>query len=87
MAAVLSILSPEEQGDVIAAYRKRLTSPDRAIQLEAAKIWSLWEGETVTLLPTKSSASFGEEHLHWRLPGLKITISRILASWTVITSC
>lgn len=58
---VLSILSPEEQGDVIAAYRQRLTSPDKAVQLEAAKIWSLWEGETVTLLPTKSSASFGED--------------------------
>ncbi|CNL74290.1 prolyl aminopeptidase [Yersinia aleksiciae] len=58
---ILSILSPEEQGDVTAAYRKRLTSPDKAVQLEAAKIWSLWEGETVTLLPTKSSASFGED--------------------------
>ncbi|CNE96682.1 prolyl aminopeptidase [Yersinia nurmii] len=58
---VLSILSEEEQKDVIAAYRKRLTSPDRAVQLEAAKLWSLWEGETVTLLPTKSSASFGED--------------------------
>ncbi|ANI31840.1 proline iminopeptidase [Yersinia entomophaga] len=58
---VLSILSEEEQKDVIAAYRKRLTSPDRAVQLEAAKLWSLWEGETVTLLPTKSSVSFGED--------------------------
>ncbi|AJI93636.1 prolyl aminopeptidase [Yersinia ruckeri] len=59
--SMLSILSEEECHDVIAAYRKRLTSPDRAVQLEAAKIWSLWEGETVTLLPTKSSASFGDD--------------------------
>ncbi|ENA1773869.1 prolyl aminopeptidase [Yersinia ruckeri] len=59
--SMLSILSEEERHDVIAAYRKRLTSPDRAVQLEAAKIWSLWEGETVTLLPTKNSASFGED--------------------------
>ncbi|HIE3547993.1 TPA: prolyl aminopeptidase [Yersinia enterocolitica] len=58
---VLSILSPEEQGNVIAAYRKRLTSSDKAVQLEAAKIWSLWEGETVTLLPAKNAASFGED--------------------------
>ncbi len=72
---------------MIAAYRKRLTSPDRAIQLEAAKIWSLWEGETVTLLPTKSSASFGEEHFALAFARIEITISRILASWTVITSC
>jgi proline iminopeptidase len=58
---VLSILSAAERKDVIAAYRARLTSDDRAIQLEAAKIWSLWEGETVTLLPTEDSASFGED--------------------------
>ncbi len=44
-----------ERGDMIAAYRKRLTSPDRAVQIEAAKAWSVWEGETVTLLPDASS--------------------------------
>ena len=56
---ILSILSEEERKDVIAAYHKRLTSNDRAVQLEAAKIWSLWEGETVTLLPAEGSASTG----------------------------
>ena len=40
-----------ERGDLKAAYRKRLTSADRAVQIEAAKAWSLWEGETITLLP------------------------------------
>src|SRR5471032_2675379 len=59
---ILSILSEEERKDVIAAYHKRLTSNDRAVQLEAAKIWSLWEGETVTLLPAEGSASFGEDN-------------------------
>ncbi|MDY0242703.1 MAG: prolyl aminopeptidase [Rhodospirillaceae bacterium] len=40
-----------ERGDMIAAYRKRLTSQDAAIRMEAAKAWTIWEGETITLLP------------------------------------
>lgn len=41
----------EERDDMIAAYRKRLVGSDRAAQVEAAKAWSIWEGETITLLP------------------------------------
>jgi proline iminopeptidase len=37
---------------MMGAYRKRLTSSDRATQLAAAKAWSIWEGETITLLPS-----------------------------------
>ena len=40
-----------ERGDLIEAYRQRLTGDDRDVQLTAAKAWSKWEGETVTLLP------------------------------------
>lgn len=58
---MLSILSDDERKDVIAAYRQRLTSADPQVQLEAAKLWSVWEGETVTLLPSRESASFGED--------------------------
>ncbi|MDC9615326.1 prolyl aminopeptidase [Xenorhabdus khoisanae] len=58
---MLSILSEEERGDVIAAYNKRLTSADLQVQLEAARLWSLWEGETVTLLPSEHSDSFAED--------------------------
>ncbi|PYE86803.1 prolyl aminopeptidase [Phyllobacterium leguminum] len=41
----------EERGDMIAAYRKRLTSAEPEVRIEAAKAWTLWEGETITLLP------------------------------------
>lgn len=58
---VLSILSEEERGDVIGAYRRRLTGSDPEVQLEAARLWSLWEGETVTLMPAVNAASFGED--------------------------
>lgn len=47
---------------MIRAYHKRLTSSDRAVQLTAAKLWSLWEGETITLLPGTSLMSFGEDN-------------------------
>ena len=45
------ILSDEEKADIVESYHKRLTSDDPAVQLEAAKAWSTWEGVTVTLLP------------------------------------
>ncbi|TFF27459.1 prolyl aminopeptidase [Jiella endophytica] len=51
-----------ERGDMIAAYRERLTGDDKAEQLRAAKAWSLWEGETITLLPDAGlSQDFGED--------------------------
>jgi len=40
-----------ERNDLIAAYRRRLTGSDPVARLEAARAWSLWEGETLTLLP------------------------------------
>ena len=46
-----------ERGDLMAAYRKRLVSPDRAEQLAAARAWSLWEGQTLTLLPDPAAAA------------------------------
>ncbi len=51
-----------ERGDLMAAYRKRLTGEDKAARIEAAKAWSLWEGETITLLPQpETSDRFGED--------------------------
>jgi proline iminopeptidase len=51
-----------ERGDLMGAFRKRLTHPDQAVRLEAARAWSLWEGETITLLPEPAtSASFGRD--------------------------
>ena len=51
-----------ERGDMMAAYRKRLTGTDRKAQVEAARAWSLWEGETITLLPDpETSGKFGED--------------------------
>ena len=55
-------IPPDERHDMMAAYRRRLTGDDRAVQIEAARAWSLWEGETITLLPEPAtSGKFGED--------------------------
>lgn len=55
--------TPEEQADPVTAYRALLTGTDEALKLEAAKAWSTWEGETITLLPHAGySADFSDGH-------------------------
>ena len=46
-----------ERGDLIAAYRKRLVGDNRAEQMACARAWSLWEGQTIRLLPDASNAA------------------------------
>ena len=43
-------IPPPERGNLVAAYYQRLTSPDAAVRLAAAKAWSIWEGGTSYLL-------------------------------------
>jgi proline iminopeptidase len=45
----LAPIPPEERGDMIAAYYKRLTGADTEQQIEAARAWSVWEGTTIAL--------------------------------------
>jgi len=52
----------EERNDLMAAYRRRLTGSDKKVQAECARAWSIWEGETITLLPDPdTSGKFGED--------------------------
>jgi len=48
--AYLKPIPEDERSDMVGAYYKRLTGPDRAVQLEAARAWSVWEGTTISLL-------------------------------------
>ena len=43
-------IPPSEQGDLLAAYHKRLNSPDPASRRAAARQWTIWELSTVSLL-------------------------------------
>eukprot|EP00931_Biecheleriopsis_adriatica_P115958 TRINITY_DN91692_c0_g1_i1.p1 TRINITY_DN91692_c0_g1~~TRINITY_DN91692_c0_g1_i1.p1 ORF type:complete len:407 (-),score=70.51 TRINITY_DN91692_c0_g1_i1:343-1563(-) len=58
-----AVIPKEERGDFIAAYRKRLTSADREVQLKAAKAWSTWECSTSELFPDEQHAAQGDEDL------------------------
>jgi proline iminopeptidase len=50
-----------ERTDYLTAYHKRLTSPDAAVRLAAAKAWSGWEGGTSKLLPDSEFTGHYEE--------------------------
>lgn len=57
-------LIPEaERSDMISAYHRRLTSPDREVQREAARVWSVWEASTSHLVPDAGyiQSSAGDE--------------------------
>ncbi len=59
----VGLIPEDEQGDLVEAYHRRLTSDDEAKQLAAAKAWSEWEGQTVTLLPDPEMlADFTEDN-------------------------
>jgi len=42
----LAAIPEVERGDLISAYHRRLTSPDEATRVAAARAWSVWEGAT-----------------------------------------
>ncbi|MCM2249051.1 MAG: prolyl aminopeptidase [Geothrix sp.] len=51
-----------ERGGFLQAYAKRLLSEDPALNLPAAKAWSIWEGATSKLIPDPDFiASYGDE--------------------------
>ena len=50
----LAPIPPRERGDMMKAYYKRLTSPDRRVRLRAARAWSTWEGSTSKLFTDPS---------------------------------
>ncbi|MBL8860498.1 MAG: prolyl aminopeptidase [Planctomycetes bacterium] len=58
----LAAIPPAERGDLVRAYAQRLFSDDPAVNLPAAKAWSIWEGSTSKLLPdTEFAAKFGAD--------------------------
>ena len=50
----LKPIPENERGNLVAAYYKRLTSPDESIRLEAAKSWSIWEASTSKLFQSEN---------------------------------
>ena len=51
-----------ERSDFVSAYHKRLTSEDKNTRMEAARIWSVWEGSTSRLIPdNKMMDRYGQD--------------------------
>jgi len=50
----LEPIPENEQGDLVAAYYKRLTSSDKSIRIEAANAWAAWEASTSKLFPSQN---------------------------------
>jgi proline iminopeptidase len=67
----IGLIPEAERGDLVEAYRKRLTSDDKDEQLRAAKAWSKWEGDIVTLLPSPSTIE------HFTSPEIAVAVARI----------
>jgi proline iminopeptidase len=54
-------IPPAERDDMMAAYHRRLTHPDRRVQAEAAAAWSQWEGDTISIRgPEARPSKFNE---------------------------
>jgi proline iminopeptidase len=68
----VSELPEAERGDLLEGYWKRLTGPDRAVALSAARAWSIYEGSACTLLPNPEFAGmFAQDDLAWCLARLE----------------
>ena len=53
----LEPIPPEERGDMVTAYYKRLTSEDVKTRQTAARAWSVWEASTSRLIPSERARS------------------------------
>lgn len=67
----IAAIPPDERGDLIQAFYKRLTSDDRKTRVAAARAWSQWEAATSYLL-------INEENLRkWGEEDFAVAVARI----------
>ncbi|HJS86419.1 MAG TPA: prolyl aminopeptidase [Acetobacteraceae bacterium] len=61
-ASFVGFLPEAERSDVLVGYLRRLTDPDPAVHLPAARAWSIYEGSCSTLLPSPDTVtSFAQD--------------------------
>lgn len=59
----VAAIPPNERGDMIEAFYKRLTSEDHDTQVKAARAWSTWEAGTSYLYPNEGNLqTWGEDN-------------------------
>ena len=57
----LAPIAEKDRGDLLHAYHQILTGEDRTAQVAAARAWSVWEGETIRLLPDAALSATHDE--------------------------
>ena len=58
----VAAIPPRERGDLVGAFYRRLTSPNRAMRVRAARAWSIWEAATSHLQTDEANiGKWGEE--------------------------
>jgi proline iminopeptidase len=73
----VSIIPEAERDDMLQAYHRRLMSQDEAVQMEAAKAWSIWEASTSKLF-------FDQDLIdHFGSPHTALSLARIEAHYFV----
>ena len=56
--AFTAMIPEGERGDLLTAYHRRLTDPDPAVHMPAARAWSSYEGACSTLLPSPDTVAY-----------------------------
>src|SRR5687767_11015428 len=57
-SAFAATISEAERSDLLGAYYRRLTHPDPAVHMPAARAWSIYEGSCSTLLPSPETVAY-----------------------------
>lgn len=71
------VIPPQERGDMLQAYHKRLTSENDIARMSAAKAWSIWEGRCSTLNPNNDVVD------HFGAPHIALAMARIEAHYFI----
>ncbi len=56
--AFANVVPPDERNDLLPAYYRRLTHPDPAVHMPAARAWGVYEGSCSTLLPSADTVAY-----------------------------
>ncbi len=64
-------IPPEERGDLISAFHRRLTGSDQGEIERCARAWTAWEAEAISLLPDERRVT------EWSKPGFAVAFARI----------
>jgi len=67
----VAAIPKRERGDLVAAFHRRLTSPNRAVRIRAARAWAVWEAATSFLQANEDNVA------RWSEDDFAIAVARI----------